>query len=150
MGCLWICYLNYCSLLKQGAKHIHVCPGEKIKLLLNLVDHSYQYWRVWVTAFLSVPDKQCTCIPLPFNSGLCTWSTNSVSVWCYLRVTCLCFEGLHQLCFPTCSLKEEPQKDGQIPLLGSHIKTISPPSPFFTCAQIFNYTDFLFSHCCSM
>lgn len=31
---------------------------KKIKLLLNLVDHSYEYWRVWVTAFLSVPDKQ--------------------------------------------------------------------------------------------
>lgn len=88
-----------------------------------------------------------TCILLPFNSGLWTWNTNSVSGWCYLGVACLCFEGLHQLCSPTCfTWRKNLRNDGQIPhLFWDDIeKPISPPSPSFTCARIFNYTDFLF------
>lgn len=45
VGCLWIHYFNYSSSLYQVAKHIYVCSGENIKLLLSSVGHSCHYYR---------------------------------------------------------------------------------------------------------
>lgn len=66
MGCLWICYFNYCSSLYQGAKHICLCPGEKIKLLQNSADHSYHYCRESGLELFCVYQQNNTGIPFPF------------------------------------------------------------------------------------